>query len=87
MIEKEVVVLNEEGLHARPASILVQEASKFSSQITVYKDELEVNAKSIMGVLLLCATKGTNLKFVIKGEDEEAAAARLEELFLKKFEI
>ena len=81
MIEKTFVITNEEGLHARPASVLVQEASHFLSTIMIYKDDLEVNAKSIMGVLLLCATKGTELKFVFDGEDESDAAVAIENLF------
>ena len=81
MINKTFVISNAEGLHARPASVLVQEASHFSSSVMIYKDDLEVNAKSIMGVLLLCATVGTELKFVFDGEDESEAAAAIEKLF------
>ncbi|MCK5687055.1 HPr family phosphocarrier protein [bacterium] len=81
MIKKTFVITNEEGLHARPASVLVQEASQFLSSIMIYKDDLEVNAKSIMGVLLLCATKDTELKFEFDGEDESEAAVAIEKLF------
>lgn len=81
MINKTFVITNEDGLHARPASVLVQTTSKFSSSVMIYKDDLEVNGKSIMGVLLLCALKGTELRFVFDGPDEIDAADAVEKLF------
>ena len=74
MIEKEVTIRNKTGLHARPAAILVQKANEFSSEIFLEKDDERVNAKSIMGVMMLAAAEGTTIKIIAKGEDEEKAA-------------
>jgi len=77
MIEKEFVIINKLGFHARAAVKFVQLASKFKSQVVVIKDELEVSGKSIMGVLMLAASKGTKIKLKISGEDEEEAMKEL----------
>ena len=73
--ERKVRIVNELGLHARAASKLVQLAAKFSVEIKVGHDELMVNAKSIMGVLMLAASKGTDLLLIAIGEQDEAKAA------------
>lgn len=65
--------MNAAGLHARPAASLVKLASQFSSKISLHKDGLEVNAKSIMGVLTLAVDKGSTVKIVAEGNDEQEA--------------
>ncbi|HDG68369.1 MAG TPA: HPr family phosphocarrier protein [candidate division Zixibacteria bacterium] len=85
MVEKEVEVVNKLGLHARPAMMLVKTASQFQSEIKIIKDNMNVNAKSIMGVLVLAAEKGSKLKIVAEGPDEEEAVEALAKLFADGF--
>ncbi|ADN03125.1 HPr family phosphocarrier protein [Spirochaeta thermophila] len=86
MTEREVVIKNRAGIHARPATLLVNTANKFSSQIFLEKDSERVNAKSIMGIITLGAGYNTKLRIIADGEDEEEAVKALAELFDKKFE-
>lgn len=79
----EVIVQSETGLHARPASILVSEASKYSSEIKLIKNEKAVNGKSIMGVLSLAVTTGETLMITVDGQDEDHAIECLRALFDK----
>jgi len=85
MTEKDIKVNNKMGLHARPAAMLVQTASKFISAIKVSKDDFEVDSKSIMGVMALAAGPGSILKFCADGPDECAALDAIEKLFDKGF--
>ncbi len=85
MIEKKVVLKNRLGLHARAASLLVNTAQKFSSFISLIKDSEEVNAKSILGILTLSASKGAELTIRAEGEDEEKAVKEISELIENKF--
>jgi len=85
VVEKEVEVVNKLGLHARPAMMLVKTASQFQSEIKIIKDNMNVNAKSIMGVLVLAAEKGSKLKIVAEGPDEEEAVEALAKLFAEGF--
>ncbi|MCJ7508935.1 MAG: HPr family phosphocarrier protein [candidate division Zixibacteria bacterium] len=85
MVEREVEVINKFGLHARPAALLVQKASKFKSEITLEKEGQKVNGKSIMGVMMLAAEKGSTLIIRAEGEDENEAVAALVEVILSKF--
>jgi phosphocarrier protein HPr len=78
-IEKEIVIKNRTGLHARPAAVFVQKANKYESDIKILKDEQEVNGKSIMGILMLAAEKGSTIKLVISGRDAEKAMKELSE--------
>ena len=84
--EAEVEVVNQAGLHARPAAMLVKMAGSFSSAIHVEKDGLQVNGKSIMGVLMLAAEKGSTLRFSAAGEDAEQALEALTGLVSSGFE-
>jgi len=84
-VEKEVEVVNKLGLHARPAMMLVKTASQFQSEIKIIKDNMNVNAKSIMGVLVLAAEKGSKLKIVAEGPDEKEAVEALAKLFAEGF--
>ena len=79
-MKKEFVVKNKVGLHARPAALFVQTAKKFRSDITVEKDGIKVNAKSILGVLSLGAEKGSKITIEIKGEDEKEAMEKFTQL-------
>jgi phosphocarrier protein len=77
MQEIEVTIRHKVGLHARPAALFVQTASKFKSDLKVLKDEREVNAKSILSVLTLGAGQGAVIKLIAEGEDEEQAIEAL----------
>lgn len=84
-MKKELLIENRLGLHARAAAQIVKAASAYSSRITLVKDDLEVDGKSIMGIMMLAAAKGTNILVRVEGGDEEAALAGLEKLFKDKF--
>jgi len=73
MQNRNFTIVNRLGLHARAAAQLVQTANRFSSEVVLIKDDVEVNGKSIMGILLLAAPKGTELTVTVEGEDEEQA--------------
>ncbi len=81
MITREVTIINKAGLHTRPAAALVKLASKFKSDFFIEKDGIEVNAKSIISVMMLAAPKGTKLTLRFSGVDEEEAAAQIVKLF------
>ena len=85
MISKELEISNRLGLHARAAGALVRVASSFRCRVVVEKDGTEVNAKSIMGLLLLSAAQGTRITVTADGEDEGDALAAVESLLLRKF--
>ena len=80
MIRKEVMLKNESGLHARPASLFVKEASKYASEIKVIKGGKEYNGKSIIGLLSIAASKNDTIIIESKGIDEEIAINRLVKL-------
>ena len=84
--QKEIIVENKTGLHARPAAIFVQMANKYESDITIIKDDQEVNGKSIMGILMLAAEKGSRITIVARGEDAETAVKELSEILLHDIE-
>lgn len=85
MTEKKIQVINRLGLHARPAALLVQKASRFQSEIRLVKDEYELNAKSIMSVMMLAAEMGSFITIKAWGEDEVQAVEELAKLFEEKF--
>jgi phosphocarrier protein HPr len=80
MHEKDYVIKNRLGLHARAAAQLVQLANRFKSDVLVRKDGLEVNGKSIMGILMLAAPKGSKIEVVVRGDDAFEALQALGEL-------
>lgn len=86
MIQRELVIQNKLGLHARAAAKFVQCASRFDSEVTLRKDGTEVNGKSIMGVLLLAAPKGSRIQVIVEGPDEEEALAALQALVDRRFD-
>ena len=83
---KELLVQNKMGIHARPAAMIVRVTNKYKADIFVEKDEEQVNGKSIMGLMMLAAAKGTKVKFIATGDDAAAVLADLEALFAKKFD-
>ncbi len=85
MYVKDVVVQNQEGLHARPATFFIQKANEFKSSIWVEKDERRVNAKSLLGVLSLGIIGGTQIRIIAGGVDEEAAVEELVKLVSSGF--
>ena len=85
-IEKQLEVINKLGLHARAAALLVRKCAGFDSQIMLSKGDQSVDAKSIMGVMMLAASQGTQLDLVVEGEDAEQAAQLVTELFENYFE-
>jgi len=85
MMKKELLVENKLGLHARAAAQLVKCASVYQSKVTLIKDGLEVDGKSIMGVMMLAAEKGSRVTVHVEGDDETNAFAGIERLFAGKF--
>lgn len=84
MIKREFEIFNKVGLHARPAALFVQTASKFKSQVSIEKDNKTVNGKSIMGVLTLGASSGDKVTIIVDGPDENEAIEVIEEFFNEK---
>ncbi len=85
MIEEGITITNKHGLHARPAAQFVKIAGKFKSDIKVLKDGLEVNGKSIMGIMMLAAEPGSEIILYTDGEDEKEAMQALKELIKQNF--
>lgn len=85
MVERRVTVENAHGIHARPAAEIVKTAAQFTANILLEKDGLEVNGKSIMGVMMLAAECGSEVIIRADGPDEEAAIAALAALVASKF--
>lgn len=86
MVEVEVTIKNRAGLHTRPAATLVKTAAKYKSDFFIYKDGMEINGKSIIGVMTLAAEQGSKLLLKIEGPDEKEAAESLVELFNRGFD-
>ena len=86
MIEKILTVKNRAGIHARPAAIIAQTANKFKSEVILEKDDCEVNAKSIMGVITMAAGYNTTITMKVERPDESECANTIWELFESKFE-
>lgn len=85
MLTREVKINLKTGLQARPAALFVQEAARFSSDVFIEKDNKQVNAKSIMGIMSLAIGRGVTVKLIVDGKDEEEAMEKLVE-FLEKEE-
>ena len=86
MIRQPITIINKLGLHARAAAKLVRLASQFSSSVKISRSNTEINAKSILGVMMLAAAKGTELELVVDGADEIEAVKALEALINNKFD-
>lgn len=85
MPERAVQIVNKNGLHARPAAEIVKLAAKFQSEITIVKDDLDVNGKSIMGVMMLAAEHGSTILLRADGPDANEALDALATLVSNKF--
>ena len=85
MPEREAKIVNKLGIHARPAAEIVKAAGKFKSNITIVRDDLEVNAKSIMGVMMLAAEFGSTIALRATGDDADAALEALCAVIANKF--
>jgi phosphocarrier protein HPr len=85
MVERTVTIVNKNGLHARPAAEIVKTAAKFRADITLIRDDLEVNGKSIMGVMMLAAEFGATIILRAEGPDEQQAIDALAQLIEGKF--
>jgi phosphotransferase system HPr (HPr) family protein len=86
MVERQAVVKNKLGIHARPSALIVQSAAKFAAEITLVKDGLEVNGKSIMGVMMLAAETGAGILVRAEGTDEQDAADKMADVIESKFD-
>jgi phosphocarrier protein len=85
MIEKEVEIINNAGMHTRPASSIVKIAAKYKADFFITRDDFEVNGKSIIGVMTLAAEKGSKLILKFDGEDEAELANEMVDFFEKGF--
>ena len=86
MIRRTLKIKNRAGVHARPAALIVQKANTFKSELTMEKGSLTVNAKSIMGIIMMAASYNTEIVLCANGPDEAEAADAIEQLFESKFE-
>ena len=82
--EKKITISNESGLHARPAALFVQIANKYDCEINVKKGKQKVNGKSIMGIMMLAAEKGSKISIIADGADAKEAVKELEGLLLSE---
>jgi phosphocarrier protein len=85
MVERAVQIANKNGLHARPAAEIVKVAAKYKADITIVRDDLEVNGKSIMGVMMLAAEFGATLTLRANGPDAQAAIDAIAQLIANRF--
>ncbi|MDJ0890118.1 MAG: HPr family phosphocarrier protein [Gammaproteobacteria bacterium] len=85
MVRRDVTIINKLGLHARAAAKLVTLAAGFDAEIRLRRDDREVDAKSIMGVMMLAAGKGTRLEVVASGPEAQVAVERLRALVMDRF--
>jgi phosphocarrier protein HPr len=86
MLEKKALIVNDAGLHTRPAATIVKLAAKYKSDLFIIKDGMEINGKSIIGVMTLAAEKGSELILRFDGEDEEKAAEEILDYFKRGFD-
>jgi phosphocarrier protein HPr len=86
MIEQEVTIKNRAGLHTRPAAALVKLAAKFQSEFMIIKDGMDINGKSIIGVMTLAAEQGSTMVLQFEGPDEVQAAKEIIDLFDRGFD-
>lgn len=85
-MEKNIIISNETGIHARPASKIVKEAAKYKSEIIIKKGDKAYNAKSIINLMSMAAAKGEEITLIVQGEDEELAIEGLTNLILNDLE-
>jgi phosphocarrier protein len=85
LVEAQLVIRNQLGLHARACALFVKLAARYKAHVFVSRDDLEVNGKSIMGVMMLAAEEGATINVRAEGEDEQDALKALEELVVNRF--
>ncbi|MEO6097293.1 MAG: HPr family phosphocarrier protein [Fibrobacteria bacterium] len=85
MVSKELTVINDSGIHARPAALIVETATKFKCNVIFIKDGMRANAKSIMNIMLLAAEPGAVIRVETEGADETEALDAIEQLFSSRF--
>ena len=85
VISRDFMILNDKGLHARASARFVEVVENFNSEVTVEKDGLAASGSSIMGLLMLAASKGTNIKVTFNGDDAEELSLALDNLIKSKF--
>ncbi len=85
MLVEEFVIPNKLGLHARASALLVKTASRFDSEIKIEREDIEVNGKSIMGIMMLAAAKGSVIRVKVEGKDEDEAMNALGDLIKDGF--
>ena len=85
MLTKDFLIINKLGLHARASALFVKTASRFTSEVRLAKEGVEVNGKSIMGIMMLAASKGTTISLSIEGADEAEALQAIGDLITNGF--
>jgi len=85
-VTRELVVQNKMGIHARPAAMIVRITNKFKAEVFVENKDEQVNGKSIMGLMMLAAGKGSKVKFIATGDDAPTMLTELDALFARKFD-
>jgi phosphocarrier protein HPr len=85
MLQKEFLIINKLGLHARASALLVKTSSRFSSDVKLARDGVEVNGKSIMGIMMLAASKGSSVRLTVDGADETDAFQTIGDLIANGF--
>lgn len=85
IVSRELAILNQYGIHARPAAMFVKTASKYEAEVTVEKDKIRVSGKSIMGLMTMEASCGTKIKITAEGTDADQAVDELQKLVEHKF--
>lgn len=85
MLQNEFVIVNKLGLHARASALFVKTASRFASDVKLAKEGVEVNGKSIMGIMMLAASKGVTVRLTVDGADEADAMQAVGELIVSGF--
>lgn len=85
-LERALTVSNQMGIHARPAAMIVRVTNRFSAEVFFEKDDEQVNGKSIMGLMMLAAGKGSKIKAIAMGDDASELLDELEKLFQSKFD-
>jgi len=85
MLQNEYLIVNKLGLHARASALFVKTASRFTSEVKLAREGVEVNGKSIMGIMMLAASKGSTVRLTVDGADEVDAMSTLSELITNGF--
>lgn len=85
MLQKEFIIINKLGLHARASALFVKTASRFNSDVMLSRDDIEVNGKSIMGIMMLAAAKGSTVSLTVTGADETDAFNTIGDLISNGF--